>query len=800
MIDSSSWDVLEAGLRCLQGKGVVNSISLKDGEEEFLRRARLARRYGAAVVVMAFDETGQADTYERRVAVATRAYRLLVERAFFPPEDIILDPNIFAVGTGMEEHDDYAVAYLEACKTIKEKLPHALVSGGVGNLSFAFRGNDTVREAMHAVFLYHAIRAGMDMGIVNAGQVAPYESLPPDLREAAEDVILNRRPDATARLLEIARRTKGRARREDQDLAWRRAGAGERLAYALVHGDDGFIEEDARAALEETGDPVAVIEGPLMSGMETVGDLFGAGKMFLPQVVRSARVMKKAVAALEPHLLSGKACGKKKGKVLLATVRGDVHDIGKNIVGLVLGCNNYEVIDLGVMVPAEKILRAAREERADVIGLSGLIAPSLDEMVRVAAEMERQGFETPLLIGGAATSLAHTAVKIAPAYGGTVVHVPDTSRAGPVVARLMDPKSRARFSAELEEKHEKVRAERSERAASAAILPLEEARRRRLVLDWGAYRPPRPLALGIREFRAYPVSELVPLVDWTAFFRVWRLRGRFPEILEHDAVGPEARRLHRDAEALLERIVRERLLEARGVVGLFPANALGDDIEVYSDEGRSRLLATVSCLRRQAASHGEGPQLCLSDFVAPRESGTPDYLGAFVVSCGFGAGEPGRAREASGDAYEGILLGALADRLAEAFAERMHERVRREFWGYAPDEALGPEGLLAEKYVGIRPAPGYPACPDHSVKRTLFDLVEAERRTGVGLTETFSMVPAATVCGWYFSHPAARLFAVGRIGADQIADYAARRGVSVREAEHWLEPNRVPDGNGATEG
>jgi len=798
MIDSSSWDVLEAGLECLLGKGVVNSISLKDGEEEFVRKARLVRRYGAAVVVMAFDETGQAETFARRVDVCSRAYRVLTERAGFPPEDIILDPNIFSVATGMEEHNDYAVAYLAACRAVKEKLPHALVSGGVGNLSFAFRGNDLVREAMHAVFLYHAIRAGMDMGIVNAGQLTAYEELPAELREAAEDVVLNRRPDATARLLEIAHRTEGKEKEKAEELAWRRGTVSERLAHALVHGEADFIEEDTLAALAVIGRPIGVIEGPLMSGMEVVGDLFGSGKMFLPQVVRSARVMKKAVAVLEPYLLAEKAGGKAKanGKILLATVRGDVHDIGKNIVGVILGCNNYEVIDLGVMVPSEEILRVAEKEKVDVIGLSGLITPSLEEMVRVAGELDRVGFETPLLIGGATTSMAHTAVKIAPAYRGTVVYVPDASRAGAVIAKLMDPASRARLSEELKRKYEQVRLDRSKRRAATKILPLEEARRRRLILDWREYRPPRPASPGVKEFRAYPLGELIPLIDWTPFFRVWKLRGRFPEILENEEVGSEARRVYRDARALLERIVSEKLLEARGAIGLFSASALGDDIEVYSDDRRSRLLATVSCLRQQEEKPASGPCLCLSDFLAPRDSGLHDFLGAFVVSCGFGAGELGRDFERAGDDYEGIMVKALADRLAEAFAERMHERVRREFWGYSRDEDLGAEDLIGEKYVGIRPAPGYPACPDHSGKRILFDLLEAERRTGVGLTETYAMFPAATVCGWYFSHPAARYFPLGKIGRDQVADYAGRSGVAVREAEHRLAPNRIEEGDG----
>lgn len=787
MLDSSRWEVIEAGLCSLPGKGVVNSISLKDGEEEFLRRARVARRFGAAVVVMAFDEKGQADTLERKKEICGRAYRVLTERAAFPPEDIVFDPNVFAVGTGMEEHSGFGVAYLRACRWIKGNLPHALVSGGVSNLSFAFRGNDTVREAMHAVFLYHAVHAGMDMGIVNAGRLALYEEIDPELREAVEDVVQGRRPDATARLTELAHRTAGRKRRKEEPGAWRLLPVAARLEHALVHGVADHVEEDTLEALAEIGRPLEVIEGPLMAGMEKVGDLFGTGKMFLPQVVRSARVMKKAVAVLEPRLLEEKEGGAGgKGTVVLATVKGDVHDIGKNIVAVVLGCNNYDVIDLGVMAPLEKITAAASAAKADVVGLSGLITPSLDEMVRVAEEMERLGMDVPLLIGGATTSRAHTAIKIDPAYRGVVAHVPDASRAAGVVGRLLDGASREEFRRERKREYEAVRAERAAGAGGAKLLTLEEARRRRPSLSGPPTPPRRP---GVHRFDDYPLRELFPYIDWTPFFHVWRLRGRYPEILESAEFGEEAGRVHGDAEDLLAKIAGGRLLRARGVVGLFPANAVGDDVEVYGDEERRRPVARLHFLRQQSERSAEKPCLSLADFLAPRESGDADWIGAFALTAGVGAAELASMREGEGDDYGSILVRAAADRLAEAFAEKLHERVRRELWGYAPDEGLDVRAMIAERYDGIRPAPGYPACPDHTEKGTLFRILGAGEAIGVKLTESFAMDPAASVCGWYFARPEARYFSVGRIGRDQAEDYAARKGTTLAETERWLAPS-----------
>ncbi|MFH1279060.1 MAG: methionine synthase [Candidatus Eisenbacteria bacterium] len=797
MLDSSRWEVIEAGLRCLPGKGVVNSISLKDGEEEFLRRARLARRFGAAVVVMAFDEKGQADTLERKKEIAARGYRVLTEEAGFPPEDIVFDPNVFAVGTGLEEHAGYGVAYLEACRWIKGNLPHALVGGGVSNLSFAYRGNDTVREAMHSVFLYHAVEAGMDMGIVNAGQLVVYEEIEPELRERVEDVVLDRRPDATARLTELAHRTAGRKRKKDNDGEWRRLPVAKRLEHAFVHGVADHVEEDALEALAEIGSPLAVIEGPLMAGMETVGDLFGAGKMFLPQVIRSARVMKKAVAVLEPRLLEEKNGGARaKGTVVLATVKGDVHDIGKNIVAVVLGCNNYDVIDLGVMTPLEKITAAAKASRADVVGLSGLITPSLDEMVRVAEEMERLGMDVPLLIGGATTSRAHTAIKIDPAYRGAVAHVPDASRAAGVVGRLLDPAAREEFKRERKEEYERLRADRASGRGGARLLPLAEARRRRFLVSGPGAPPLRP---GVHRFDDYSIRELLPYIDWTPFFHLWRLRGRYPEILESPEFGAEARRVHGDAEDLLAKIAGGRLLRARAVVGLFPAGAVGDDVEVYGDENRERPVARLHFLRQQTERAAGKPCLSLADFVAPRESGRADWIGAFALTAGVGAASLAAEREGEGDDYGAILLKAVADRLAEAFAERLHERVRREVWGYAPDESPDARTTIAEGYDGIRPAPGYPACPDHTEKATLFRLLGAGEATGVRLTESFAMDPAASVCGWYFARPEARYFSIGKIGRDQAADYAARKGMTLGEAERWLAPSLGYDPKRAAE-
>ena len=798
MVDSSKWSVIEAGLKNLQGKGVVNSISLKEGEAEFLRQARLVRRYGAAVIVMAFDEQGQADTVERKVAICTRAYRLLTEQVGFPPEDVIFDANVFAIATGIEEHDGYAVAYIEAVRRIKATLPHALTSGGISNVSFSFRGNEPVREAIHTVFLYHAIRAGLDMGIVNAGQLGIYEDIPPDLRERVEDVVLARRPDATDRLLEVAESVKGRAAEAQTDLAWRRAPVGERLAHALVHGIADFIVEDTEEARLAAERPIEVIEGPLMDGMNVVGDLFGAGKMFLPQVVKSARVMKRAVAHLIPWIEAEKAKllaaggdgGGPKGKVLMATVKGDVHDIGKNIVGVVLQCNNYEVIDLGVMVPAARILETARREGVDVIGLSGLITPSLEEMSHVAAELQREGFALPLLIGGATTSRVHTAVKIAPRYAQPVVHVADASRAVGVVGRLLGGAGpRAAFAAEVAEEYAALRAARAERRDTAPRQTLEAARANRTAIDWTGVVPPRPSFVGARSFERWPLADLVERIDWTPFFQAWELRGHFPAILEDPEVGPAARSLYEDARRLLDRIVREELLEARAVAGFWPANADGDDVVLYADESRSAPAAVVHTLRQQMAKGPGRPNVALADFVAPRDTGVPDWFGAFAVTTGVGLDALVAEFEAAHDDYSAILAKALADRLAEAFAERLHEHARRELWGYAPDEALTNAELIREAYQGIRPAPGYPACPDHTEKGALFELLDVERRIGLRLTEHYAMTPTAAVSGWWLWHPQAHYFGVGRIERDQVEDYARRKGMTVEEAERWLAPN-----------
>ncbi len=791
MVDSSRWEVIEAGLQCLQGKSIVNSISLKEGEEPFLAQARLAKRYGAAVVVMAFDERGQADTLKRRVDVCSRAWHLLVEKADFPPEDIIFDPNVFAIATGIEEHNNYAVDFIEATRELKRRFPLAKISGGVSNLSFAFRGNDRVREAMHSVFLYHAIQAGLDMAIVNAGQLAVYEEIEPELRERIEDVILNRRPDATERLLEIA----GRYGTENQATAeipeWRSRPVTERLVYALVQGISDYIEADTEEARQQFDHPIQVIEGPLMEGMNVVGDLFGSGKMFLPQVVKSARVMKKAVAYLVPFIEQERASGGQpsaKGRILMATVKGDVHDIGKNIVGVVLRCNNYDVIDLGVMVPAARILETARVEGVDVIGLSGLITPSLDEMCHVAAEMERAGFRLPLLIGGATTSQTHTAVKISPRYSGPVIHVTDASRSVPVVSNLLNPDQRCEFIARISAEYGEVRRRHAGRVSQQELVPLEQARQEGLRLDWTGYDPPRPQCLGIRDFPDYPLDELVDYIDWSPFFKTWELSGQFPQIFDDPRIGVEARRLHDDALRLLDRIVSEKLLQARGVVGLFPAAAWGDDVQLYSDDDRSRLLATLHFLRQQGRKPPGRPYRCLADFVAPKDR-KADYLGLFAVTAGLGADRLVQQFEADHDDYNAIMVKALADRLAEAFAERLHERVRREFWGYAPDEALNNQQRIREEYRGIRPAPGYPACPDHTEKRTLFSLLEVPRRIGITLTESLAMCPAASVCGYYFSHPESHYFGVGRLGRDQIHDYARRKGMTVAEVQRWLAPN-----------
>ena len=795
MIDSSKWSVIEAGLKCVQGKSVVNSISLKEGEGPFLDHARKVRRYGAAVVVMAFDEKGQAETAERKFAICQRAYKLLTEKVGFPPEDIIFDPNIFAVATGIEEHNDYASAYIEATHRIKAEVPYVHVSGGVSNLSFAFRGNERVREAMHSVFLYHAIQAGMDMGIVNAGQLALYDDIDPELRDLVEDVILNRRPDATDRLLEAAERLKGEgAQKKEVDLSWREKPVEERLVHALVHGIGNYIEDDTEEAREKAERPLHVIEGPLMAGMNVVGDLFGSGKMFLPQVVKSARVMKQAVAYLMPFMEQekkdlGLSDQPSAGKILLATVKGDVHDIGKNIVGVVLQCNNYEVIDLGVMVPAQKILDTARERKVDIVGLSGLITPSLDEMSHVAAEMEREGFDLPLLIGGATTSRVHTAVKISPNYHKSqAIYVTDASRAVGVVSSLMSPEERPRAIAKVREDYARMAESYARGQAEKVRTSIAEARANRLSLDWAGYTPPKPIFLGMRAFKAYDLAELSRYIDWTPFLHAWELKGTFPRILEDDKYGEAARNLYEDARAMLKQLIEEKWLTANGVVGFWPANSVGDDIELYTDDMRSKRLAVLHTLRQQMARDSSRANLALADFVAPKETGVADYVGGFTVTAGIGEEDVALRFERANDDYSKIMIKALADRLAEAFAEALHEKVRRELWAYAPDEKLSNEQLIAEDYAGIRPAPGYPAQPDHTEKGSLFTLLNAEKAAGVKLTESYAMWPAAAVSGLYFSHPESRYFGVGKIGRDQVADYAGRKGWSIEEAERWLGP------------
>ena len=791
MIDSSKWPVIEAGLQCIQGKGIVNSISLKEGEEQFLAQARKIMRYGAAVVVMAFDERGQADTLERKVSICERAYRLLTERIGFAPEDIIFDPNIFAVATGIEEHHRYSLDFIEATAEIKRRMPRVHVSGGVSNVSFSFRGNDRVREAMHSVFLYHAIRAGLTMGIVNAGQLAIYEDIPADLRECAEDVILARRADATERLLAAAERYRGdsSAARGD-DLEWRKRPVAERLSHALVKGLDEFVLEDTEEARLAAKRPLDVIEGPLMDGMNIVGDLFGAGKMFLPQVVKSARVMKKAVSVLVPYIeLEKGATSRSNGKVVIATVKGDVHDIGKNIVGVVLQCNNFEVVDLGVMVSCERILEAATREGASLIGLSGLITPSLDEMVHVAKEMQRLGFRQPLLIGGATTSPAHTAVKIDPHYDGAVVYVKDASRCVGVCQQLVGKESQEPFAAHTKAENERRRQQHRKKGAKAPQLSIAQARAKKFEIDWNSYAPPRPQFLGVREFADYPLAELVPCIDWMPFFNAWEFAGKFPDILQDPLIGAAASSLFADARRMLDQLVEEKWLQARAVVGLFAAASDGDDICIYADESRARVEQRFHYLRQQKLKGQSQAQLCLADFVAPAAGGPRDYIGAFAVTAGIGIEAHVARFEAAHDDYSSILLKALADRLAEALAERLHERVRREFWGYAPDECLDSRALIREEYRGIRPAPGYPACPDHSEKAAIWALLDAERRAGIRLTESFAMYPTAAVSGFYFSHPEAHYFTVGQIDRDQVADYAQRKGVSRVEAERWLAPN-----------
>jgi 5-methyltetrahydrofolate--homocysteine methyltransferase len=790
MIDSSRWSVLEAGLQCVQGKGIVNSISLKEGEEKFKQQARLIRRYGAAVVVMAFDERGQADSLGRRKEICSRAYRILTQEVGFPPEDIVFDPNILTVATGMEEHNNYAVDFIAATRWIKENLPHARVSGGVSNISFSFRGNNVVREAMHAAFLYHAIDAGLEMGIVNAGQLAVYEEIPKDLLELVEDVLLNRRPDATERLVFFAETVKFSGKVQIKDEAWRAASVEERLSHALIKGIVEYIEQDTEEARQKYGQPLAVIEGPLMSGMSVVGDLFGAGKMFLPQVVKSARVMKKSVAYLTPFMEVERASrpnARAQGKVLIATVKGDVHDIGKNIVSVVLSCNNFEVIDLGVMVPAEKILQTARNEAVDIIGLSGLITPSLDEMVHVAREMERLQFDLPLLIGGATTSRAHTAVKIAPNYRGPTVHVLDASRAAGVVSALVSNELKGGFVGKNISDQQRLREDYANRSADKKLISIEQARERRAPIDWATARIDVPEFIGRRMISNQALDELVPYIDWSAFFHTWELRGRFPNIFNDPDVGAQARQLFEDAQKLLQDIVNGKLITARGVYGFWPANSAGDDIELYTDEARTGVLATFHMLRQQMDKPARQHNHSLADYVAPRESGRTDYIGAFAVTGGHGADELAKQFEADHDDYNAIMTKALADRLAEAFAEFLHERVRAE-WGYGKQEHLSKEELIREAYRGIRPAAGYPACPDHTEKRILFDLLAAEKNAGIRLTESFAMWPGASVSGLYFAHPEAKYFGVGKIGRDQVLDYQQRKRLPLEEIERWLGP------------
>jgi len=790
MVDSSKWSVIEAGLKCLQGKSVVNSISLKEGEALFIEHARKVLRYGAAAVVMAFDESGQADTCQRKVEICTRAYRILVEQVGFPPQDIIFDPNIFAVATGIEEHDNYAVDFIEATRIIKRTLPHCHVSGGVSNVSFSFRGNEPVRQAIHSVFLYHAIAAGMDMGIVNAGAMPIYDELDPELRERVEDVVLNRRGDATERLLEIAERYKGtKGAAKEENLAWRDKPVAERLAHALVHGIDAYVEEDTELARQQSSRPLDVIEGPLMNGMNVVGDLFGAGKMFLPQVVKSARVMKKAVAYLLPYIEAEKAAGgeggRSNGKIIMATVKGDVHDIGKNIVGVVLACNNFEVVDLGVMVPAQTILDRARAENADLIGLSGLITPSLEEMSHVARELQRQQFDIPLLIGGATTSRAHTALKIDPHYTAPTVWVKDASRAVGVAQSLISRDLRAAFVASNDADYAEIRQRHRNRGDAKRLVSLAHARGQRFDGGWADYVPPAPNQPGLHVLDDYPLGELVEVIDWTPFFQAWELAGKFPAILDDEIVGPQATELYRDARAMLERIVAEKWLTARAVFGLWPANSVGDDVELRTGSGTT----TLHFLRQQVDKPVERPDFCLADFIAPKDSGRDDWIGAFAVTAGIGIESHVARFEADHDDYNAILLKALADRLAEALAERLHQRVRTEFWGYDRGETLDNEALIAEQYRGIRPAPGYPACPEHSEKRTLFNLLDAEGNAGMQLTESFAMLPTAAVSGYYFSHPRSQYFVVGRLSREQVADYARRKGVELAQAERWLASN-----------
>jgi len=801
MIDSSKWEVIEAGLKCIQGKGIVNSISMKEGEEKFIEQAKLVRRYGAAVIVMAFDEVGQADTRERKREICTRSYEILTKKVGFPPEDIIFDPNIFAIATGIEEHNNYAVDFIEAVKDIKQALPHAMISGGVSNVSFSFRGNNPIREAIHAVFLYHAVKAGMDMGIVNAGQLAIYDDLPDELRERVEDVVLNRRNDSTERLLDIAAKYKGDGKTVEkvEDLEWRSWPVEKRLEHALVKGITEYIEDDTELARQNAAKPLHVIEGSLMDGMNVVGDLFGEGKMFLPQVVKSARVMKKAVAYLMPYIEDEKEEGDERtnnGKILMATVKGDVHDIGKNIVGVVLQCNNFEIIDLGVMVPAAKILEVAKEQNVDIIGLSGLITPSLDEMVHVAKEMERLGFNIPVMIGGATTSLVHTAVKIEQNYHGCSVYVKDASRAVGVAQSLVGPDSRDDFMAKVKADYADKRARHKGRKSTRRQLKIADARANKTKIDWQAYQPTIPKKLGVQTLDNYPLDDLVERIDWTPFFQSWELAGKYPRILEDEIVGVHATNLFRDAKAMLTKIIDEKWLKARAVFGLFPANSINDDdMEVYTDESRTEVLMTLRSLRQQTERPPGRPNAALADFLAPKKSGVQDYIGSFAVTAGIGIDEHVARFENDHDDYQSIMLKALADRLAEAFAERLHELVRKDYWGYVNNEGLANEDLINEKYQGVRPAPGYPACPDHTEKGLLWQLLEPEKNAGMTITESFAMLPTAAVSGFYFAHPESRYFGLGKIDQDQVEDYAQRKGWSMDVAERWLGPALSYDGD-----
>ena len=791
MIDSSKWSVIEAGLKCIQGKGIVNSISLKEGEDKFIEQAKLVRRYGAAVVIMAFDEEGQADTADRKFSISNRAYKILTKKLDFPSEDIIFDPNIFAVATGIEEHNTYALEYFEAIKMIKKNIPNVLVSGGVSNVSFSFRGNNQVREAMHSIFLYHAIKFGMDMGIVNAGQLTVYEDIPKILKERIENVLFNRKSDATEKLLEIAEDYRGGGKKKKRDLSWRDQGINQKLSYALVHGIGEFIIEDTEEARKNAKDPLDVVEGPLMDGMNEVGNLFGSGKMFLPQVVKSARVMKQAVSHLTPFIEARKkhTSSTNKGKVLLATVKGDVHDIGKSIVGVVLGCNNFEIIDLGVMVPAIKILEEAKKSKVSIIGLSGLITPSLEEMCFVASEMQRQGFDIPLMIGGATTSRLHTAVKIQPNYNGPLVYGSDASHAVNIASKLVSKKDSKLFLDGIRNEYKKVRSEHSAAKFSGKRFSLNEARKNRLRIKWSNYKPPIPKKLGLTVFRNYKLKELVDYFDWKPFFSAWQLYGNYPQILNDKKAGVAAKDLLQDARDMITRIVKEGWITANAVISFWPANSNKDDIEIYKDESRKEVCSVLYTLRQQMSKESGRANLALSDFIGPKDKKIRDYIGAFAVTAGIDMEKKSSEFKKNNDDYGSIMLSAICDRFAEAFAERLHERVRKEFWGYAEDEKLNSQDLISEQYQGIRPAPGYPACPDHSEKSSLFQLLDVEKNTEIKLTENFAMWPAASICGYYFSHPKSSYFGVGKLNKDQVSDYATRKQKSLKYVERWLQPN-----------